>query len=264
MFIDSHLHFNNQKYKEKNISPKEIIERAKLVGVSKFITISTETSEFEEIVDISNQNEDVFHTLGVYPTSDMGRKLGDLENLIINYINPKTVAIGECGFNQPLEENDRNLRSQASLFEMQLDLATRRNLPVVVHTRNSDSETYASLINFKNKNLRGVIHCFVSDYDFAKKILDLGMYLSFNGIVTYKSGNNLEETIKKMPLDRILIETDAPYLSPDKFRGELNEPKFIPVIAERIADIRGSTIEEIQEQTTKNVLRLFDKMNKNK
>jgi len=261
MYIDSHLHFNNQKYSEKNYSVKDMIERAKILNVSKFITISTKSSEFEEIVNISSEFEEVYHTLGIYPTEDMGQKLGDLENLIINSINKKTVGIGECGFNQPLEEADRNLKSQRSLFEMQLDLATRRNFPIVIHNRNSDQETLETITQFKNKNLKGVVHCFVSDYQFAKKILDLGLYLSFNGIATYKSGNNLYETIQKMPLDRMILETDAPYLSPEGYRSDLNEPKFIPMIAQKIADIRGISIEEIENKTFQNTLKLFDRIN---
>ena len=260
MFIDSHLHFNNQKYQESNFSIQEMVERAKILNVQKFISIATHSEEFEEVVKISNEFEEVYHTLGIYPTEDMGRKLNDLENLIINSINKKTVAIGECGFNQPLNEGDRNLYSQRSLFEMQLDLATRRNLPIVIHNRNSDTETYETIKNFKNKNLKGVIHCFVSDYEFAKKILDLGLYLSFNGIATYKSGQSIFETIKKAPLDRIILETDAPYLSPEGFRNELNEPKFIPLIAQKIAEIRNISIEEIEEHTYKNTLKLFDKI----
>ena len=260
MFIDSHLHFNNQKYQENNFSVREMIDRAKILNVTKFITIATHSEEFEEVVKISNENEEVFHTLGIYPTEDMGRKLNDLENLIINSINKKTVGIGECGFNQPLNEGDRNLFSQRSLFEMQLDLATRRNLPVVIHNRNSDNETFDTIKNFKNKNLKGVIHCFVSDYEFAKKILDLGLYLSFNGIVTYKSGSTIFETIKKIPSDRLILETDAPYLSPEGYRSELNEPKFIPFIAQKVAEIRGTSIEEIEKFSYQNTLKLFDKI----
>jgi len=260
MFIDSHLHFNNKKYQEKNYSIKDMIEKASILNVKKFITIPTHSDEFKEIVNISNENEEVFHTLGIYPTEDMGRKLNDLENLIINSINKKTVGIGECGFNQPLEEGDRNIYSQKSLFEMQLDLATRRNLPIVIHNRNSDIETLDTLKNFKSKNLKGVVHCFVSDYEFAKKILDLGLYLSFNGIITYKSGQNICETLKKIPLDRIILETDAPYLSPEGYRNELNEPKFIPLIASKIAELRNTSIDEIENQTYQNTIKLFDKI----
>jgi TatD DNase family protein len=260
MFIDSHLHFNNKKYQENNFSIKEMIERAKVLNVEKFISIATHSEEFGEVVNISNENEEIYHTLGIYPTEDMGRKLNDLENLIINSINKKTVGIGECGFNQPINEGERNIHSQRSLFEMQLDLAARRNLPIIIHTRNSDNETLETIKNFKNKNLKGVIHCFVSEYEFAKKVLDLGLYLSFNGIITYKTGQHIFETIKKMPSDRILLETDAPYLSPEGYRNELNEPKFIPLIAQKVAEIRGVDIEEIENQTKQNTLKLFDKI----
>jgi len=255
MYIDTHLHLNSKQYS----NPQEIIEKANLVGVNKFITIGTTYKEFNEILNLTNHPQ-VYGTLGIYPTYDLDLDFSEVKKLISKNLNSKIVGIGECGFNQPLNENDRNLFKQEELFRIQIELALDLKLPIVVHTRNSDKETYEVLKTYKNKNLTGVIHCFVSDYEFAKKILDLGFYLSFNGIITYKSGYTIYDSIKNSPLDRILFETDAPYLTPEGYRNQVNEPKFIPVIAEKVAEIRGISLEILKEQVYKNSLRLFDKI----
>jgi TatD DNase family protein len=255
MFIDTHLHLNSEKYENY----KEVIQRAKLLGVNKFITIGTSVNEIPKIKKIILE-DGVYGTLGVYPTLDEKYTTQDLKKILSENINEKIVGIGECGFNQPLKEDDRDLKSQEEIFRMQIELAIEKNLPLVVHDRNSDKETLEVLNSYKNKNLRGEIHCFVSDYEFAKKILDLGFYLSFNGIVTYKSGGSLHETIQKMPLDRMLFETDAPHLSPEGMRKENNEPKNIPIIAESIAKIRGIELEELSKKVYSNSIALFDKI----
>lgn len=263
MLIDTHLHLNSERYLDEKLTQSQIIQDAKDLRVQKFITISTKIEDFKEVQGISNEFPNVYHTLGIYPTYNQGFKLSDLQILIENEINEKTVGIGECGFNQPVLDNERNLKSQRSLFEMQIELAIKNNLPLVIHNRNSDQEVLEVIKNYSKRNLRGVVHCFVSDYNFAKQMLDLGFYLSFNGVITYKSGVSIHETITKMPVDRILLETDAPYLSPDKVRKEINQPKYLPQIFEKIAEIRGIEGEkqfQLEEQIVENSYRLFDKI----
>jgi TatD DNase family protein len=255
MYIDTHLHLNSEKYPD----PLEVIEKANLVGVNKFITIGTTYIEIPEILNLIKHPQ-VFGTLGIYPTYDNSLPINDLISYLTRNLENKIVGIGECGFNQPFSKGERNLIQQEELFRAQIELAISLKLPLVVHTRNSDQETLRVLESYKNTNLKGVIHCFVSDYNFAKKILDLGFYLSFNGIVTYKSGTTIYETIQKMPLSRILLETDAPYLSPEGYRDKYNEPKLIPIIAEKIAEIRKTDLNLLKEEIYKNSLRLFDKI----
>jgi TatD DNase family protein len=255
MYIDTHLHLNSEKYQDS----LSIIEKANIVGVNKFITIGTTYKEFSEIINLTKHHQ-VYGSLGIYPTYDLDLNLDEVSKVIVDKLNSKIVAIGECGFNQPLAKEDRNLKEQEELFRTQINLANELKLPLIVHTRNSDKETLEVLQSYKNTNLRGVIHCFVSDYEFAKKILDLGFYLSFNGIITYKSGEAIYETIKKIPLERVLLETDAPYLTPEGFRTQLNEPRFIPIIAQKFAEIRGISLQILQEEVYENSLRLFDKI----
>jgi TatD DNase family protein len=255
MFIDTHLHLNSEKYSDVN----EIIERANLVNVKKFITIGTTQEEFPEILNLTKHNQ-VYGTLGIYPTYDNEISITEAISAITKNLNQKIVGIGECGFNQPIKIGERSIIKQEELFRTQIELANQLKLPIVVHTRNSDNETLKVLQSYKNTNLRGVIHCFVSDYDFAKKILDLGFYLSFNGIITYNSGVSIHQTIKKMPLDRILLETDAPWLPVEGYRNLPNEPRFIPIIAEKIAEIRDISVSLVEIETYKNSLNLFDKI----
>lgn len=255
MYIDTHLHLNSEKYSNS----LEIIEKANLVGVNKFITIGTNLEEIPEILNLIKHPQ-VFGTLGIYPTYNNELEPEEVISIITRNISEKIVGIGECGFNQPINEGERNIIRQEEVFRTQIELAIQLKLPLVVHTRNSDTETLRVLESYKNSTLRGVIHCFVSDYSFAKRILDLGFYLSFNGIITYKSGNTIYETIKNMPVDRILLETDAPYLSPEGYRNVLNEPKFVPFIAEKLAEIRNVSLELISEQIYKNSMDLFDKI----
>lgn len=255
MYIDTHLHLNSQKYE----NPLQVIESANQVGVNKFITIGTTYQEFPEILNLVKHPQ-VYGTLGIYPTYDKNLDLNEVSSLITRNINEKIVGIGECGFNQPIHENDRSILKQEELFRIQIETAINLSLPIIVHTRNSDKETLRVLSLYKNTGLRGVLHCFVSDYEFARKILDLGFYLSFNGIATYKTGVSIYETIQKIPSDRMLFETDAPYLSPEGYRNQANEPKFIPVIAEKIAEIRKNDLNELKDQVYKNSLSLFGKI----
>jgi len=256
MFIDTHLHLDSPQYFDID----KVIYNAKLNKVEKFITIGTSFREFEIIKNLS-EKDGVYASYGIYPTYDNEFSNEFLINQVSNFIkDKKAVAIGECGFDQPYTQEERNLAEQEDIFRLQIELAIKNNLPLVVHTRNSDEQTYNVLKSYKNQSLRGVIHCFVSDYDYASKILDLGFYLSFNGIITYKSGTNILETIKKIPLDRILLETDAPHLTPQQFRKNINEPKYIPLIAEKIAEVKKMPIEKIEEETLNNSLILFDKI----
>jgi len=255
MFIDTHLHLNSENYPD----PLSIIEKANLVGVNKFVTIGTKYEEFPEILNLTNHPQ-VFGTLGIYPTYDNHLHPEELISYIERNLTSKIVGIGECGFNQPFATFERNLLQQEEIFRRQIELANQLKLPLVIHTRNSDSETIRVLESYKNTNIKGVIHCFVSDYNFAKRALDLGFYLSFNGIITYKSGNSIYETIQKMPLDKIVLETDAPYLPPEGYRNTHNEPSLLPIIAEKVAEVRNIPLEKLKEQIYKNSLELFDKI----
>lgn len=262
MLIDSHCHLPHEKY-DKN--PDEIIAEAKEVGVEKLITIGTSLDESVKTLKLAGEHEDVYCTVGVYPHEDLDLSLDEIYRKLIKILNSSRkniVGIGECGLDLQDGETDyrtRPLDEQKELFKLQVGLAVERGLPVIIHNRNADDETFKILEKYKNTKLKGVAHCYVSDWEFAKKLLHLNINISFSGIVTYRSaGEKLLEAVKKVPERNILVETDAPYLAPEGHRGEVNYPKYVKITAAKIAEVRNSSPERIEELTYENTCSLFN------
>jgi TatD DNase family protein len=169
----------------------------------------------------------------------------------------KILCIGECGLDYFYTPNDDEKKLQLDVFSAQLDIALIENLPVMVHTRMDNGDTYNLLKSFASKGGRGVIHCFTGTTEDAKKYLDLGFYISASGIITFKKSDELRLSFVNVPLDRLLIETDAPYLAPVPFRGKSNEPAFVKFVAEKLAEIKNTSFDEIAKSTTENFQRLY-------
>jgi len=262
MLIDSHCHLHDKKYKQD--IPK-IIEEAKKSGVEKIITIGTSLEDSVGAVELAREYDNVHAAVGVYPHEDLDKSLYEIEEGlkgILNSYPSKIVAIGECGLDVPQGEvayKTRDIEEQRELFKMQLGLAVQRKLPVVLHNRNSDPELLDVLQLYKDTKLTGVAHCFVSGWDFAKDLLHRNFYVSFSGIVTYPSaGKKLLEAVKNIPRDRLLLETDAPFLPPQGHRGEINYPKYVTITAAKVARIRNISQEDIENYTYQNTCRLFN------
>lgn len=258
MLIDSHCHIPHKKYEK---TPDQITSEARQEGVDKLIVVGTNIKSNATCLDVVNTYENVFTTVGIYPNDEKG---ANIDNLIAKLekqaIQNKVVGIGECGLDITEWKNQRPVEEQIILFEKQIELSTKLNLPLVIHNRNGDEKIIEILKKFKKKGVTGVAHCFVSDWNYAKELLDLGFYISFSGIITYPSGTSIHETVKKTPQDRILVETDAPYLPPqgkDGKRPKVNEPKYVKITAEKVADIRGITLDEVEEITYANTCSLF-------
>ena len=252
MLIDSHCHIFDEKYENKT---QKLLNEAQEFEVSKVITIGTSLEDSKELVNKIVEFENVFGTIGIYPQNDVDIKIETLiKNLEKIYKNSKKiVALGELGIDL-VENMQRNKTDQIELFEAQLALASKLNLPVVIHNRNGTDIVYDILKKFQ---LKGVLHCFVDDWDTAKKFLDLGYFISFSGIITYKSGETIHETVKNVPSDRYLVETDAPYLAPQGFRNKVNEPKYVKMVAEKVAEIRNSSFSAVCEESSVNTTNLF-------
>lgn len=257
MLIDSHCHLPHEDY-DKDSST--IISEAVGSGVGKMISIGTSLKDSGNALDISLLHKEVFATVGIYPHEDVNTPFLDLYDgmkKLISKGKDRVVGIGECGLDLGGEKG-RDLDLQKELFKMQIGLALEEDLPLVIHNRNANEETLSILSKYESTGLRGVMHCFVSDWEVAKKVLDLGFYLSFTGIITFPSaGDALLEVVKKIPEDRYLIETDAPYLAPQGFRGKINYPAYVRMVADRIAEIRKVPFEEVERQTYKNTCDLF-------
>lgn len=249
--IDSHCHLPHGMYKN---SIDEIIKNAKAEGIEKMLNIGTDLKSSKTVLEICKKYEELFPVIGIYPNSERNRGVAEIVGELEELITPEVRAIGEIGYDITEWKNQRPVEKQKELFESQVELAQKHNLPIVIHNRNGDEETLASI---KKYDITGVMHCFVSDLSFAKQMLDQGFYISFTAIVTYPSGKKLEEVVRYVPMEKILVETDAPYLAPQGFRKEVNEPKYVKITAQRIADIKGISLDEVAEATYKNTCELF-------
>jgi TatD DNase family protein len=248
MYIDTHCHISKDDY--ENID--KVINDAKENDVNYLFICGWDKKSIKESIEISEKYDNVFLELGFHPseaniTSD--EDLIELEKIVKN--NKKVIAIGEIGLDYHWEKD--NKKKQKELFRKQIELAKKLDLPVVIHSRDAFQDTYDIL---KETKYKGVIHCFSGNEENAKMYLSIGYYLGIGGVVTFKN-SNLKNTLKNVPLERLLLETDSPYLAPTPHRGEQNEPKYIPLIASEIAEIKGLSKEEIGLITTENAKKIY-------
>jgi len=257
MLIDSHCHLPHDKY-EKSVD--DILQECADWGVEKLINIGTSVDENQKVIKISDQYPQIYSSIGIYPHENKEYSIKDLKLSLEENLKmyKKIVAIGECGIDISNWENGRLLDEQVKLFEMQVSLAKNNRIPLIVHNRNGDDIVYRILKENSDDRLCGVVHCFDSDWDFAKKILDLGFYISFTNLITYPKKDNLQEVVKNVPEDRFLVETDAPYLPPQSMRGQINYPKYAKIVAEKVAQVKQKTFEEVSEFSYRNTCSLFN------
>ncbi|MFA5197095.1 MAG: TatD family hydrolase [Patescibacteria group bacterium] len=255
--IDSHTHLDFPDY-DNDLDL--VLSRAKQYGVDKIINVGADLVRSKKAIEIANKYGNVWATVGIHPEGcdiDISQAQKELKKLATS--SPKVVAIGECGLDYFYDDSKKV--KQKALFELQINIAQELNFPLAIHLRNGKDETAAmdgyNLLK-KNKVTNGVVHCFTFDKTWAKKFINLGLYVGFTGIITYKNAELLREAVKSVPIDRMLIETDCPYLSPQKYRGERNEPSYVSEIAKQIAETREEKIEKVTEQTAKNTEILFN------
>ena len=250
--IDSHCHLD---YEPLFTDIKNVIKRSQDVGIEKILTICTTIQSYEKIIRIINENEIVFGTFGIHPHEVENNFIST--NVIITNIkqNKKIIGIGETGLD--FYYNNADKEKQILSFKNHLEAAAELNIPVIVHSRNAETETFNILNEFKSKNLKILMHCFTGSREFAEKLLDFNTYFSASGIITFKNSIELQNTFKFIPLDRLLIETDSPYLAPVPQRGKKNEPSFLKFTANKLADLRDMKNQELISKTTTNFNKLF-------
>ena len=258
MIIDSHCHLN---YEPMSLSLKETIDRANNDGVKYLLTISTEDKSFDKIINIISQNKCVYGTYGIHPHEAKNHLLIKSEDIIKKIkVNKKIIGIGESGLDFYYNHSDK--KDQIKCFEEHIIAAQKTQLPLIIHTRNAELETFEILKNkLKIKNFKFLIHCFTGSKEFAFKLLDLGAYISASGVVTFKNSENLANTFKEMPNDKILVETDSPYLAPVPLRGKSNEPSFIIHTVKFLSKLKNISFEDFSMITTKNFFNLFGELN---
>ena len=253
--IDSHCHLNYEGLAERQ---GEVLDNARNRGVAGFLNISTRQKEWSEVIAAAERNADVWATVGVHPhEADAHPDLGAAA-LVDASKHAKVIAIGECGLDYYYDKSDRG--AQRERFQAHIEAARETGLPLVIHTRDAEEDTAEMLSEaVKEGGVAGVLHCFTGSADLARKALDLGFYISLSGIVTFKNAADLQETAKIIPEDRLLVETDAPFLAPVPNRGKTCEPAFVADTAAFVASLRGETIESVADSTTANFFRLFAK-----
>ena len=253
--IDSHCHLNYEGLAERQ---DEVLDTARARGVAGFLNISTRQREWEAILATAHRNDDVWASIGVHPhEADAHPDLGAAA-LVAAADQPKVIAIGECGLDYYYDKSDR--AAQRERFQAHIDAARQTGLPLVIHTRDAEDDTAEMLQRAAEQGgVTGVLHCFTGSAELARKALNLGYYISLSGIVTFKNARDLQETAKSIPSDRLLVETDAPFLAPVPNRGKVCEPAFVADTAAFVADLRGEPLEQLAESTTANFFRLFSR-----
>ena len=248
MFTDTHCHLSKEDYEDID----KVVAKAKENKIDRLIICGCDKNGIKEAVDIANRYENIYLEVGYHPSEaniTTDEDINELINIIKN--NPKVVAVGEIGLDYHWDKDNKD--KQKELFKRQISIAKENNLPVVIHSRDAFQDTYDIL---KETNAKGDIHCFSGNLDNAKMYIDLGFVLGIGGVLTFKN-TNLKETIKEIDLNNIILETDSPYLSPEPFRGQQNEPKNVYYVAEEISRLKEITMDEVSKVTEENIKRVF-------
>ena len=255
MLVDSHCHL---EYKGLVEDQDAVLDRARAAGVGAFLNISPKRSEWDQVVETAHRAPDVYASVGIHPhNADDHQDLTE-EALYQATQDPRVIGIGETGLDYYYEHSDRAV--QQRLFRLHIAVARRTNLPLIIHTRDAEEDTLAILTDEMGKGaFPALIHCFTASAEFGEKVLDLGLSISLSGIVTFKNAKDLQAVAKTVPQDRLLVETDSPFLAPVPHRGKTCEPGFVRDTAGFLAELRGDTLEELAARTTENFYALFSK-----
>ena len=257
MLIDSHCHLNDEELVNQI---DNILLNTKQAGVDYMLSACTDVNEFDEIINIANKYSNIFASIAEHPCEINKIPINDMIDLMLTKINDnpkKVLCVGECGLDYSNTPDPQEKIKQMDYFSAQLDIAIQSSLPVMIHTRDASDDTYKLLKDFVNKGGRGVIHCFTGNQIDADRYLDLGFYLSASGIITFKKSDNLRSVFAKTPINKILIETDSPYLAPVPMRGKTNEPAFIKHTAIILAEIKNTSLNDIENITSQNFQTLY-------
>lgn len=255
MLIDSHCHL---EYKGLVEDQQGVLSRARSAGVGGFLSISTRQREWSQVIGTAEREADVWASVGIHPhEADAHSDMGEAA-LLSAASHPRVIAIGETGLDYYHDHSDREAQKQ--LFRRHISVARETGLPLIVHTRDAEDDTYAIMAEEMEKGAYpALIHCFTASAEFGRKVLDLGLTISLSGIVTFKNAKDLQAVAAQLPEDRILVETDAPFLAPVPHRGQVCEPAFTADTARFVASLRGTSAEALAEATTRNFFSLFRK-----
>jgi len=259
VIVDSHCHLNILP-EDKVGNLDDVMAKARELGVDRILCVAINPSQWQEVLDLADQYEEIYASIGVHPCEDKSVVVTD-EALIAAASHPKVIAIGEVGLDYfHFEEEaatEGGMQWQHDRFTQHIRIAKQLNKPLIIHTRNSTPDCLAILKAEGAEQVGGIMHCFVEDLATAEQAIELGFYISFSGIVTFKNAKDLKAVATALPLDKILVETDAPYLAPMPFRGKTNQPGYTRYVVEEIAKLKNLTFETVAKATTENFNGLF-------
>ncbi len=255
MLVDSHCHLNMLNLEKYRGDLTALVHATHESGVGLLLNVGVDLDTAQAVIDIANQFPQVYASAGLHP-SDVKGRVPSREQLLQFINQPKVIAIGETGLDY--HYNSDNLEQMRDSFRLHIQLSHETQKPLIIHTRDACDDTIAIMREEAAGTVGGVMHCFTESWEMAEAALELGFYISFSGIVTFKNAEALQAVAKKVPLERLLIETDSPYLTPTPFRGKPNEPLYVRYVAEKIAELKGVHFDEVAKATTTNFKRLFN------
>lgn len=254
-FVDSHCHLDRIDLAKSKIEFPQLFENAQQNQVSHMLCVSISLDQYPHMVKTAETYDNVSFSCGVHPLHVGEDKEHSLDDLLTLADTDRVVAIGETGLDYYYSKE--SIAAQQAAFAHHIEVANKLNKPLIVHTRDAREDTIAILKENQADKCRGVLHCFTESWEMAKAAMDIGFYISISGIVTFKNAVELQDVVRKLPMDRLLIETDSPYLAPVPFRGKQNQPAYVKHVAEFIAELKGTSVEEVAEVTTNNFKQLF-------
>ncbi len=251
--IDSHCHLDHEPL---NQNIQDVLSRCKKEGINKVLTISTTIKGFPKILEIVDKDEMIFGTFGIHPHETNTDQLSKDEIIKKIKSHDKIIGVGESGLDFYYNNSDKD--KQIKSFENHIDAALELDIPLIVHSRNAETETY-EIIKKSNNNLKILMHCFTGSLTFARKLMEFNSYFSASGIITFKNSTDLQNTFKELPLERLLIETDSPFLAPEPMRGKKNEPSYVRYTLKKLSELKNIEAKKLDKITTDNFNRLFFK-----
>jgi len=254
MFIDSHCHLDRLKLTPYNDQLNGAIEAAHDAGVDTMLCVAIDLEHIEQVLSIAADYPSIYASVGVHPTSDDGEE-PTIEKLISLSQREKVIAIGETGLDYFYGKQQSKVQQERFITHLVASKEVKK--PVIVHTRDAKEDTLTLIDKHSDRDVAGVLHCFTEDWDMAQRAMDMNFYISLSGIVTFKNAVELQDVARNMPLERLLIETDSPYLAPVPFRGKPNEPRHVVEVAKFVAELKGVSVEELARITSENFRRLF-------
>ena len=260
MLVDSHCHLDKLDLANHKNSLDNLLQAARARGINQFLSVGVDLDSSRKLIELTAKYDDVNVSVGVHPLQESRPDIPEISELIELGSHTKVVAIGETGLDNFYDSESADWQQES--FIRHLKAASELLKPVIVHTREAREETVSILRDYVNTKSAGVLHCFTESWEMAQEAMELNFYLSFSGIITFRNASALREVVKKVPLERMLVETDAPWLAPVPYRGKQNEPQYVLEVAKIVAEIKGISFEEVAETTSYNYQQLFFSPNK--